>query len=99
MRVIIRILTPLALLLAFLVPAGAATAAPADSERTETIFGTVNLCNGEQVTLEGTFHTVLKVQKDGSFIRHGNVHVQGVGNQGNEYVLNDNFTSRSTSGN
>jgi hypothetical protein len=95
MRTVIRFLTPLALLLAFLAPAGTATAAPADSERFVAFVGSLNTCNGEIVQAEGTMHIVTKVQKDGTFLFRFNLHAQGVGDQGNEYVINWNRTDRS----
>ncbi|MDQ0618079.1 hypothetical protein [Arthrobacter globiformis] len=88
MRPIIRLLAPLALLLAMLLPAGGATAAPAQTERTETFVFQFNTCNGEFVAGDGIFHTVFKPQKDGGFIAHFNINATGAGNQGNEYVMN-----------
>jgi hypothetical protein len=91
MRAFIRILAPLALLLTLFVPAGAASAAPATSERTEVFMEAFNNCNGEYIaTVEGTQHIVEKVQKDGSTITHVNFNGQGTGTQGNEYVFNLN---------
>lgn len=95
MRFIIRFLAPLALLLAFLAPTGTAVAAPADSERFETLTLHFNDCNGEVVLAEGTVHIVTKVQKDGTFLFHFNLHAKGVGSQGNEYVINWNGKSQS----
>jgi hypothetical protein len=88
MRLIIRLLVPLALLLAFLTPASTATAAPAESERFQTVLFDENTCNGEEILGEGTIHFVFKEQKDGSFLLHANLHGTAVGTQGNEYVLN-----------
>jgi hypothetical protein len=98
LRVIIRFLAPLTLLLALLVPLGAATAAPATSSRSETFIGTVNGCNGELIELEGIFHVVTKEQKDGSFLFHITIHGQGTGSDGNKYVLqlNEKFLSTSS---
>jgi hypothetical protein len=85
---LIRFITPLALLLAMLIPAGAASAAPAFTVRQGTFAFPFNLCNGEQLTLEGTFHFVLKFQQDGSIFQNSNIHAQGTSDLGNEYVLN-----------
>lgn len=95
MRVIIRIPALLALLLAFLVPAGAATAAPATSEHFETFIFSVNDCNGEPgevIEGKGTVHRVIKWQDDESFVIHLNIHAKGIGERGNEYVLNGKTT-------
>lgn len=93
MRFIIRFLTPLVLLLAMLLPAGGATAAPAvppTPEQFEFIIGGLTFCNGETVLGQGTYSTLTKEQKDGTFVSHINLNGQGVGDQGNEYVLNWN---------
>ena len=99
MRLVTRILAPLALLLAMFVPAGAASAAPADSERFETIAFDINFCNGEFVVGQADVHTVTKQQKDGSYIFHFNLHGQGTGSQGNEYVMNSTIKTESSSTN
>jgi hypothetical protein len=93
MRLTIRLLAPLVLLLAMLLPAGSATAAPANptaSERFELFTGIFNTCNGESVAVEGTYHNVSKVLKDGTRTFHFNLNAEGVGDQGNEYVFNWN---------
>lgn len=92
MRFIIRFLAPLVLLLAMLLPAGGATAAavPPTLERFEVIVGGINFCNGESVLAQGTYYAVTKEQKDGTFVSHVNLSAQGIGDQGNEYVLNSN---------
>jgi hypothetical protein len=92
MRLIIRILTPLALLLAFLVPAGAATAAPAESTRTFSVFTPTNVCNGESTVVQGTLHVVTK---SGEIVQ-SSFHGTGVGSQGNEYILNFHLTDRTS---
>ncbi len=97
MRAFIRFLAPPALLLTLLAPAGAATAAPATSERGEDVIFLVNSCNnGELIQGQVTFHGIFKQQKNDTFIQHFNFHGTAVGDQGNEYVLNDNFKVEST---
>lgn len=97
MRSIIRFLSPLVLLLALLLPAGGATAAPAQSERTEQILAHYNMCTGEYVELTGTIHYVTKVDSDGSTFILITTHAQGAGDQGNTYVFNDSFRLRAES--
>lgn len=98
MRIFSRILSPLILLVALLLPAGGAAAAPAESTRTEQVNAVINNCNGELVRLEVTVHVVSKEQRDGSFIQRANIHGQGTGDQGNEYVFSATNASRWTSG-
>ena len=98
MRLATRIFAPLVLLLAILLPAGTATAAPAQSERTEQILAHFNMCNtGEFVVLEGTIHIVSMEEPGGTTFFQITTHAQGVGDQGNEYVFNDSFHVRSVS--
>lgn len=86
MRFLTRILAPLTLFLAILLSAGGALADP--PVRGEEFSTDINTCNGEVVALEGRFQFFTIEQKDGSFIQHLTLHAQGVGDQGNEYVLN-----------
>lgn len=95
MRTPTRLLIPLILLPALLLPAGGATAAPAESLRVEGFLFAINGCNGESVPMEGTTHIVSKRQK-GVLVEHVTIHGQGVGDRGNEYVLNHSFTFRGT---
>lgn len=91
MRTVVRFLTPLVLLLAMLLPAGGASAAPAVTIRTETFMATENNCNnGELIVLEGFIQEVLKETKDGRF-QISVLHGQATDDQGNEWVLNDTF--------
>jgi len=88
MRVLTRII-PFILVLGWslIVPTGVALAAPVVQDRQETFVIFSDLCNGEQLVLEGTFHFVVKDNGDGTstFI----VQVQGTGtSDGNEYVYN-----------
>ena len=98
MRLAARIFASLVLLLAVLLPAGTATAAPAQSERTEQILASYNMCNtGEYVELTGTIHIVSKEEPGGTTFFRITIHAQGAGDQGNEYVLNDSLHVRAVS--
>lgn len=88
MRLIARILAPIFVVLGLLVPAGISNAAPAQSERFFVFAFDFNTCNGEFVAGEGFMHVVSKEQSDGSFLNRINLHAEGVGSQGNEYVMN-----------
>jgi hypothetical protein len=96
MRIVTQLLTPLVLLPAMFLPIGAATAAPAESIRVEGPLFAINGCNGEEVPMEGTIHIVRKKHK-GVLVEHVTIHGQGVGDQGNEYVLNHTSTYEATS--
>ena len=98
MRKLTRILAPLVFLPAMLLPAGEATAAPAEVDRFDTFALDFNTCGGlwESVTGEGTNKYVSKVQKDGTYIEHYQLHAQGVGTLGTEYVMNWNITFRTS---
>jgi hypothetical protein len=98
MRAFIRFLAPSAFLLTLLAPAGAATAAPATSERFEDVTFLVSSCNNEEMIQgEVIFHEVTKEKKGDIFIQKFNVHGRAVGDQGNEYVVNQDFKYESTS--
>jgi hypothetical protein len=94
MRLIVRILAPIFLLLGLIGPAGGATAAPAQSVRTEEVFAAVNMCTGEFVPLEGTVHIVSQEREDGSAFTYVTYHMKGIGDQGNRYVFNDTLHVR-----
>jgi hypothetical protein len=88
MRLLVRLLTPVALLFAMLLPAGGATADPAFTQRSFGGEFHVNLCNGELLAGFGFGHSTEKLQNDGTFFIQAIFHGQGVGDQGNEYVIN-----------
>ncbi|MDQ0618077.1 hypothetical protein [Arthrobacter globiformis] len=88
MRLIVRILAPIFLVLGLIGPAGAATAAPAQTERNFTFAFDFNTCNGEAIEGQGFVHVVSKEQADGSFLNRITLHAKGVGSEGNEYVMN-----------
>lgn len=88
MRFITRILTPLAFLLAMLLPAGAAIADPAVIFRGGETTTEVNGCNGESIVVNARFQFVTITQKNGETINRLSYHSTGIGDQGNEYVLN-----------
>ena len=96
MRSLIRFLALVALLLAFLAPAGTAAAYTAESRRftTTTFDFDLNTCNGELVEVKGTAHIVTKMQKDLTLFGHFNLRARGVGSEGNEYVMNWNEKGR-----
>jgi hypothetical protein len=96
MRTLTRILAPLVVLPAMLLPAGGATAAPADVDRFDTFVVDFNTCNGEEINGEGTNRYVSKTQKDGTYIEHYKLHAKGVGSLGNEYVMNWTITYRTS---
>lgn len=98
MRILSRILAPFILVAAMFLPAAVATAAPAESTRSEQFNDAINDCNGELVRLAVTVHIVSKENKDGSFIQRVNIHGQGTGSRGNEYIVNSTNTSRWTAG-
>ena len=60
-----------------------------------------NACNGESITIEGTINILFKQAStpSGNFhvTVHSNIHGQGKGDQGNQYVVNeisnDHFTT------
>lgn len=88
MRLVIRILAPIALLVAFLAPAATASADPAESERHQSYNSGINTCNGEYVEVKGSFHIVTKLQKDGTYLHRYVYQGTGLGDQGNRYVMN-----------
>ncbi|OUM43816.1 hypothetical protein B8W73_03810 [Arthrobacter agilis] len=87
MHLVTRILAPVVLVLAMLLPSSAAVAAPAEIVHGQEFFVEMNDCNGDLVTLEGTFQVTFKPQRDGSFLILFSLHGQGVGAQGNRYVM------------
>ena len=92
MRLVTRILAPFVFILAMLLPANVAAAAPAEIDHgQESFISEANDCNGEMVMLEGTFHMTWKPQRDGSVNVLMALHAQGVDTQGNRYVLSHTF--------
>lgn len=96
MRLTMRIIAPLVLFSAILLPAGGATAAPAQSTRTDVVTYQLNDCNGDFILAEGTSHSLTKFQEDGTIFVHSQMHVKGVGPTGIKYVLNYNDTYTAT---
>jgi hypothetical protein len=68
--------------------AAPASAAVVFNERFDLAIFSFNTCNGEFVELTGFVHVVVKEKKGGTVTVHANAHGQGVGDRGNEYVLN-----------
>jgi hypothetical protein len=88
MRLAARIFAPLVLLLAVLLPAGTATAAPPLIQRFHVFEGDINACNGEVIALEVHAQFITKEQTNGLTVQTLTYHATGIGNQGNRYVLN-----------
>ncbi|MCU1631421.1 MAG: hypothetical protein JWM61_73 [Micrococcaceae bacterium] len=87
MRLATRILAPLVLVLAMLIPSGAAVAASAEVVHGQEFFVEINDCNGDVVDLKGTFHVTFAPQRDGGAVTLFALHAQGVSAQGNLYVM------------
>lgn len=69
-------------------PAQATAGSPALVDRVFTFFLDTNTCTGEHVSGEGTVHSVSKLQSDNTWLTRINIHAEGAGTSGNEYVLN-----------
>lgn len=81
MRLITRILAPLVLVLAMLLPSAAANAAATITRDRNHVETQVNTCNGETVALEGWYQLT---GMPGRVLL--TMHLEGVGSDGNEYV-------------
>lgn len=89
MRLATRISTTLCLILGLGLPAGAATAAPAETSRGTGFSLPFNSCAGEQVVIEGAVtNSVTKVNEDGSVRSLVQMHGTATADSGNEYVYN-----------
>lgn len=86
MRFVIRILTPVLFLLAMLLPAGGAAAAPGQTGHGEAVVFAFNTCAGDSVVANGFANSVFVVHRDGSVFVHYTINATAV--SGNEYVLN-----------
>lgn len=81
----------------FCIAAPAASAAPAEVNRTEFFRVEFNSCNGDNVQNEGPLHVVTKTQTDGSTMIHVEYHATGVGQpSGLRYMVNLNETATSS---
>jgi hypothetical protein len=94
MRLAARIVTPLVVLLAMLLPAGVATAAPAGILRGHELSTDINACNGELIELEGDFQFLTHDELNGLNVTQLTLHAAGIGDQGNRYILTSPSTSR-----
>jgi hypothetical protein len=84
---------------ALMIPAGPATAAPAEVRHTQAVGGLFNTCAGELVTFTGTARILDKPNADGSFKTSFNIHGKGTGSLGNEYIAHlDLLLVRASSG-
>ena len=96
MRIFAQVRATSFLLLAMVIPANAATAAPAETSHGDTFEIAYNACNGEFIQLEGHYNRVLKPQKGIGYIASFTLHGQGIGQSGNKYVINANEKDRFT---
>jgi hypothetical protein len=89
----------LAFAAALVIPAGVATAAPAEVSHTQAVGALFNTCAGELVDFTGTARVLDKPNADGSFKTSLNIQGTGTGSLGNEYVLHfDLLLVRASSG-
>ncbi|MDR6413313.1 hypothetical protein [Pseudarthrobacter sulfonivorans] len=89
MRTFYRILAGVGVLMATALPASASMAAPPELIIKEDAFVTVtNSCNGDEIYLEGTFHTVVKTNSAGTTKQEAVIHLKGTTTSGTRYVLN-----------
>jgi hypothetical protein len=65
-----------------------AAATPADTFQQLDVRVQLNTCSGETVVLVGTAHYAIKPNPDGTSTWHFQLHSEGVGDQGNPYLLN-----------
>lgn len=92
MHSVTRILVSLAFILAILLPANAASAAPAViAHQQGSFFFEADGCNGEEVALEGIYHVTYKRQRDDRINVLMLLHGTGVDSQGNQYVMSMTF--------
>lgn len=89
MRSVIRTLAPAALLVAMLVPAGAATAA---TEYVKPFAFAVDDCDGGTIRGEGSLQAVYEIQPDWSISVEGDAQGTAVDSQGNEYVFDESHS-------
>jgi hypothetical protein len=68
--------------------AGAAAASPADTFRVGEVRGHINTCNGETVEVQGIANYTIKPNVDGTSTWHYHLHGEGIGSEGNAYVVN-----------
>lgn len=99
MRLFTRILAPLVLLLALLLPAGPATSAPASVFEQPISANAFNPCNFEQIAFNGTYRVVTIQNENGTFNQFLTISGKGIGNQGNEYIFTYTENTRSTTAN
>jgi hypothetical protein len=88
MRTFHRILAGVGVVIATTLPASAAMAAPPEIIRDIAVTSLTNSCNGDNIYLEGTFHTVIKTSPDGTIKQQAVIHLKGTGTSGTRYVLN-----------
>ena len=92
-----RMLMGAALVLLLAGSAKPASAAVIFNERFPIEQYRINDCNGEFVLLTGEMHMLVRAQPDGTYYIKINVHWTGTGANGNEYILNSQHHSVTTS--
>jgi hypothetical protein len=94
MRTFKRGIAGTAVVVATILSAPVAIAAPADVDRNGIVNGYISDCNGELVSIEGTYHEVIRTGADGSRSGHVAIRATGIGDQGNVYVVNENTSDK-----
>jgi len=94
MRTLKRAVAGAAVVMAPVLPAPVAIAAPADVYRAGAATGYISDCTGELVSLEGTYQAVIQTQTDGSWAGHVTIRGKGIGDQGNVYEIHENALDR-----
>jgi hypothetical protein len=99
MRNRVRVCAPLAFAATLVIPAGIATAAPAEVSHTQAVGALFSTCAGEFAEFTGKARVLDKPNADGSFKTSFNIHGKGTGSLGNEYVVHlDLLLVRESSG-
>ena len=89
MRPLNRILAGAGVVMTTALPTSAAMAAPAEVIKEDAIAIVTTSCiGGDEIFLEGTFHTVLKTRANGTVKQQAVIHLKGTGTSGTRYVLN-----------
>ncbi|MGK3647190.1 hypothetical protein [Pseudarthrobacter enclensis] len=76
-----------------IVSAGGAVAAPAEVRKSGYINELINDCNGEVVSVAGSFLEVIQFKPDGTMIGNVTVKGAGTGSDGNQYIYKENGQS------
>jgi hypothetical protein len=92
-----RMLVAAAIVLLLAISAKPASASVIFNQRFPIEQHRINDCNGEFVLLTGEMHMLIRAQPDGTNYIQINVHWIGTGANGNEYILNSQHHSVTTS--